>query len=65
VTGSFVNTSFPPRRIDLADGRVLAPGERADDVEPGSDHNRALEEEGALTRVHEPTADEKPKGGKS
>lgn len=49
MTGTFVNTSFPPRRVDLADGRVLAPGERAENVKP-DEHNKQLEDAGDITR---------------
>jgi hypothetical protein len=55
MTGSFVNTSS--RRVDLADGRVLAPGEIAHNVAPGSEHNQALEDAGDITRAHEPKSD--------
>lgn len=48
---SFVNSSFPPRRLDLEGGQVLPPGEIA--AIPASDHRKALEDEGALTRVRE------------
>jgi hypothetical protein len=50
----FVNSSFPPRLLDLEDGKNLPPGERA--AIPASDYRKALEEEGALTRVREPSA---------
>lgn len=53
MTGSFVNTSYPPRRLDLEGFGVLAPGERADGVEPGSAHNKALEDAGDLTRAYQ------------
>jgi hypothetical protein len=53
VTGSFVNTSYPPRRLDVEGWGLLSPGERADGVEPGSEHNKALEAEGDLTRAYD------------
>lgn len=39
--------------IDLSDGRVLAPGETADDVALGNPHNRDLVDGGFLTSVAE------------
>jgi hypothetical protein len=59
MTGSFVNTSYPPRRLDIEGWGLLAPSERADGVEPGSAHNKALEEEGSLTRVREAAKNDK------
>lgn len=38
---------------DLADGRVLAPGERAD-IDPEAPHNQALIEDGRLIPAPEP-----------
>lgn len=65
MAGTFVNTSYPPVRLDVEGFGVLAPGETAEDVDP-SEHNKALEDEGALTRVRASRdADNTPdKGGK-
>lgn len=59
MAGDFVNTSYPPYRVDVEGYGPLAPGEVAYGVEPGSEHNKALEEEGAITRVHTPTKESK------
>lgn len=58
----FVNSSYPPRLLDLEDGKNLPPGERA--AIPSSDYRKALEEEGALTRVREPSTSDAASGEK-
>jgi hypothetical protein len=55
VADSFVNSSFPPRRLDVEGWGMLGPGERAMGVEP-TDHNKGLVEAGDLTRIREEAA---------
>lgn len=52
-------TSHP---IDLSDGRVLAPGEEADDVAAGNRHNKSLIQQGhVLVLDDDSDTAEKPK----
>lgn len=55
MTGSFVNSSYPPRRLDVEGYGMLGPGERASGIEP-TEHNKGLEEAGDLTRIREQAA---------
>lgn len=54
MTGSFTNTS--QRRLEVEnvgdekETRIVDVGETVENVAPGSDHNKALEESGELTR---------------
>lgn len=43
-----VNTSYPPERVDLADGRVLEPGGHAESVDVKAEHNRLLLDAGKI-----------------
>jgi len=52
------------RPLALDGGRVLAPGERAD-IDPDNEHDSALEEEGALLRIHPAQEKAAKKGTKS
>lgn len=56
MTGTFMNIATVP--VPLADGRVLAPGETAE-LEPGSEHNQRLEEDGQIARMHDTAGDGK------